>query len=101
MGMFKKSCFTNSSCYKTPNPNPSRYTILSKYFYKNSTIMVVKYLDCTNFEGVKILVYKDKFIFKRGQELDPHFDDSDNSPIARFKPTPEGYALAFKFAETL
>ncbi len=96
---FFKGCYTNTNCTTTPNPNPSRWQILDKHYYKNTTLLIVKYLDCTNFEGTKVMVYEGTFNPHAGQELDPHFQEGCVSPIARFKPTQEGINLAKIFAK--
>lgn len=54
-----------------PNPQPSRWFLLEKAEFKNGHVLRVKYLDCTNFEGVKVMVYKGKYTHRK--ELDPHF----------------------------
>lgn len=81
-----------------PAPDPRNWTLLGFYQYDHAYVMRLKYHGCTNYEGVKILVY-------RGQNSnplrrDPHFADDALSPMARFEPTPEGWHLACKFAET-
>jgi hypothetical protein len=72
-------------------------------------VVLVRYLDCTNFEGKKILVFKDANQLLKELNtglpntlrLDPHFSKSLDSPFARFKPTTEGWAFALKFAALL
>lgn len=99
ISIFKRSCYTNSSdIVVAPNPNPSQYEIITKTYFRNATLLKVKYKGCTNFEGVKILVYYGKF--EPSGELDPHFAEGV-SPIARFKPTKVGFQLATKFCEML
>jgi hypothetical protein len=61
--------------------------------------MKVKYDDCTNFEGVKIMVFKGQY--KNRIWLDPHFAENEKAPIARFKPTSEGWDMAIKLAKAL
>jgi len=92
----RKECNDN---YNSKNPNPKRFKILEQLEFKNSHILKVKYSDCTNFEGIKILVYYGKY--RTRNTLDPHFFDNEDSPIARFKPTKLGYSLAIKFAQSL
>ena len=84
-----------------PNPNPSRWKILETYRAARATVLKVKYLDCTNFEGEKILVYDQHVHIKKDQDLDPHFSKNTLSPIARFKPTKKGWLLAIDLAEKL
>jgi hypothetical protein len=95
---FKSSCFTNSDCV-APNPNPLAYFVKKKLSFANATLLMVKYVGCTNFEGNKILVFQGDVTPAGG--LDPHFDETGESPIARFKPTDEGLALAIKFCKIL
>ena len=100
MGLsFFKTCYTNTTCTTAPNPNPSRWKIIDKIHYKYATLLIVQYLDCTNFEGTKIMVYAGEVNPSLGQELDPHFSELGISPIARFKPTTEGINLAKRFAQ--
>lgn len=83
---------------KNPNPDPKNFEILYVYTCKNAHVLIVKYPNCTNFEGKKILVYKGEY--KRLKERDPHFSKG-YSPIARFAPTREGQKLAIKLAEMI
>jgi len=92
-------CHTNTFVTAVPNPDPSRWICLDIKEYKNAYVLKVRYLDCTNFEGVKVMVYKGKY--KARGLLDPHFDASNESPIARFKPTEEGWEMANTVAECI
>lgn len=83
---------------KNPNPDPKNFEILEIYAFRNAHVLVVKYPNCTNFEGKKVLVYKGKY--KELTERDPHFSKG-YSPIARFAPTREGQKLAIKLAEMI
>ncbi len=76
--------------------NPKKFKILEGGVNDAFTILKVKYEDCTNYEGVKILVYKGHVIkeIMAAKEIDPHFCDKHLSPIARFAPTEEGLKLA-------
>jgi hypothetical protein len=99
MGLsFFGKCHTNSNA-AAPNPDPSRYKVLSCEYFDNATLLIVEYLDCTNFEGKKAIVYKGKF--SPTGALDPHFSEMGNSPIARFKPDFEGVRLARLFCKSL
>lgn len=101
MGCFpKKSCWGDPSnpAAIAPNPNPSRFTLLDKWEFDNAYVLRVKYHDCTNYEGVKIMVYQGKFDRLPGT-LDPHFCEYGMGPIARFEPSEEGLFHALKFAE--
>lgn len=87
-----------------PNPDPANYEILGSEQYGNYLLVQIKYPNCTTFEGIKILVYKDITIHKlrRQKIIDPHFSNNKQfySPIARFVPTEEGIELARKFCQT-
>lgn len=96
MGLFRKNCFTNSNAVA---PNPSMYKIVATECFQNSTLIVAKYTGCTNFEGKKIMVFRGNFI--PSGDLDPHFSNESDSPLARFKPTEEGLSLAREFAEKI
>lgn len=102
---FRRSCDTNYTCNApAPNPDPKRWTIQSYYVANNAYVLVVKYLDATNFEGVKVMVYKGKFPglqLLRLMRLDPHFSKEEPSPIARFRPDAEGLKMATKLASSL
>lgn len=39
--------------------------------------------------------------YKHIEQLDPHFSEEENSPLARFKPDEKGWDRAVKFAESL
>ena len=79
------------------NPNPRNFEIeryMEKFPY---TLVKIKYPDCNNYEGKKILLYNCSFeqLKKQGNEvgLDPHFSNNKKyvSPIARFEPTEFGW----------
>jgi hypothetical protein len=86
-----------------PNPNPDNYSIIKYQEIKNKLLIKIKYHDCTNYEGEKILIFNCSYddIIKQ-KLIDPHFceDKSFYSPIARFEPTDDGWELAIKFIET-
>jgi hypothetical protein len=110
MGMFKKSCgsgFLKKNCGSgyipnapAPNPDPTHWTLLEVDQYAHGYVLTVKYHDCTNFEGVKVMVYKGLYLNKI-KSLDPHFTDDPISPIARFRPDAEGIAMARNLAKSL
>lgn len=89
-------CSTNNS---QPAPNPSDWVLEAKAIFKNSYVLKIKYKGCTNYEGVKIIVYKGKF--KNELLRDPHFSEEEGSPIARFRPDTEGVFLAMELALTI
>ncbi len=82
-----------------PNPNPSRWTLLNVDQFDHGYVLTVRYHDCTNWEGVKVMVYRGKYVHQ-GQ-LDPHFTSSPDSPVARFKPDVEGLTWARSLAKSL
>lgn len=87
------------------NPKSDNYQILDYKESDNFLVVKIKYLDCTNFEGEKILVYKNiKVIDLWNQKLiDPHFSENKDyhSPIARFIPTQEGWNMAIVFINAM
>lgn len=89
---------------KLPNPDPNNYQIIQAEEIGNFLVLRIKYPDCTNYEGTKILVFKDvKAIDLLKQKLiDPHFfeDKKYKSPVARFVPTNEGWQMAIDFAKS-
>lgn len=80
-------------------PSPTRWQIIESYERKNAHALRLHYPDCTNYEGVKIVVYSGKF--KELSERDPHFSEEENSPIARFRPTELGWKLACDLVDKL
>jgi hypothetical protein len=87
------------------NPDPNNYEIMLIEKIGKSLIMKIKYLDCKNYEGVKILVYHNVSIKKLMNQklIDPHFSDNKKyiSPMARFVPTDEGLNFARQFCKVL
>ena len=82
------------------NPDPKNFTI--KKVYVNAPYLIVKimYHGCTNYDGVKILVYKNisRENLLSAKYLDPHFcENCKISPIARFEPTQNGWDDAVLF----
>ena len=98
----RKNCSTNYCSDEeqpAPNPNPDRWSLIQKAEFNNGYVLRVRYLDCTNFEGVKIMVYKGQYI--KQEHRDPHFAPGRLSPIARFIPTLEGLRMAVSLANSL
>jgi hypothetical protein len=94
MGLFKKSSAGSwgTGDYAPGEPQPHRYKLLSVQEQSGYTVVMAKYTDCSEYGGVKILVYEGSFAVKAGDLLDPHFLEHSLSPIARFAPTEAGYA---------
>ena len=84
-----------------PNPNPSRWRILSHYELDKYLVIKINYPDCTNYEGNKILVFEDVTLSKLTKQkmIDPHFSENKkyHSPVARFEPTESGWIMAKMF----
>jgi hypothetical protein len=88
---------------KFPNPNPSNYEILRAEQTGRNLVVEVRYPDCTNYEGRKILVFL-KTGLKQLQDqgsIDPHFSNNQymKSPFARFEPTERGWNEALRTAK--
>jgi hypothetical protein len=61
---------------------------------------MINYPDCTNYEGNKILVFHNISVeeIANANTIDPHFCDKDHvSPIARFRPSKDGWSMAEAF----
>ncbi len=109
MGMgFCRTCSTNSERRSDgvpvavpPNPSPSRWTYLDHVQYTEAYALKVRYHDCTNYEGVKVMVYRGQWRDKMRTYLDPHFAETDDAPIARFRPDATGWKLACVLAMSL
>jgi hypothetical protein len=86
------------------NPDPKNF-IIEKIdpTFVNFMIVLVKYPNCTNYKGKKILVYQNLSLvdFMNLKAIDPHFSESGISPIARFAPTDEGWAMAVAFVNAI
>lgn len=98
---FRTSYTRGSNYAPAPNPNPSRWEVLETYRTAKSCVLKVRYKDCTNYEGIKIMVYDQNITINENQDLDPHFCKGALSPIARFKPTQKGWDLAIELANKL
>jgi hypothetical protein len=89
----------NSPKYKG-NPDPANYKIINHKQINEYLIVQLNYPNCTNFEGEKILVFKDVTFeqLKKQKLIDPHFSNNENyfHPIARFIPTEDGWHMAEK-----
>ena len=82
------------------DPDPKLFSILKWTMYPPYTIVLIHYPNCTNYEGKKLLVYKESILTLQSlKEIDPHFLENKISPIARFQPTEEGWKDAVNFAK--
>lgn len=85
------------------DPDPKNYKLLDALEQRGYLILKIQYPNCTHYEGIKILVFKNKLINLVNQKfIDPHFIDDKSiiSPIARFEPTAEGWANAIRFVDS-
>lgn len=84
-------------------PNPKIFQIVELKEFGCFVIGKIKYPDCLNFEGTKILIWKDTNIesIRNLDVIDPHFSNSVLSPFVRFKPTQGGYNAAMEFVRTM
>jgi len=93
----------SKSATPMPAPNPARFEVKAAFQIGTALMVRVHYLDCTNYEGVKVLVYKNTAYeeFRGRETLDPHFAETGQGPFARFEPTGEGWEMAVDVAEAL
>lgn len=99
-GLFSSSTYDDST---TPNPDPTNFRINKAVEIGSYVVAWIIYPDCTNYEGAKILVFKDYSLSKlrKRKSIDPHFSKSKKfkSPIARFEPTKQGWGMAIKLCK--
>lgn len=89
---------------KLPNPDPSNYRILKHVQIGEYLLLELRYPDCTNYEGKKVLLFRSTYRELENQGvIDPHFSDNKEfiSPIARFEPTSEGWRWGKELANKL
>lgn len=88
---------------KDKNPDPMNYRIIRYEEIGLSLVIELQYPDCDNYEGRKILVYKelDFLTLINQRSIDPHFCNhaTMRSPFARFEPTEEGWSVAKEMAK--
>lgn len=105
MGMspFSRSTEPGEPPLPPPNPNPTNFTIHAARNIGRFLVVQIQYPDCTNYEGVKILVYENVSIeeLNRRTHIDPHFRPGPGTPIARFEPTERGWERAKIFCRAL
>ena len=96
------SCQNNYVGYSNTldiNPKPDNFQVLKVKQYTFAHVLEVKYPNCNNYEGIKILVRWG--VFERPKELDPHFCEKTDKLVARFQPTSLGWDLACNVAGRL
>ena len=79
----------------TPHPNdpdPSLFIIMHVEQIGSCVLAIIKYPNCTNFEGEKVIVWKDRTVSEIQEmvSIDPHFNETDKTLVARFIPTGVG-----------
>ena len=82
-----------------PNPNPARFVIIRTQPVGCAVVVEVRYPDCVNYEGRKVLVFRNTTVgnIRRRTTLDPHFA-LHGGPFARFEPTDRGWRMAVEVA---
>ena len=98
MGLFKKRCWSSPYAVDNSNPNPKKFEIVSEESSGDWLVLMVKYPNCTNFEGMKIMLFKGyksskELLKETGGELDPHFSKAKTSPIVRLRPSLEAWNI--------
>lgn len=90
----------SSYTYNPTNPNPSKFEFVKIEQIGNHVVAMIRYPNCTNYEGKKVLVFLHRKIswLQRRKEIDPHFVEDGSGPDARFAPTEDGYNQAKMFA---
>ena len=87
------------------NPNPKNWKVMRAAEHGKFLIVGLKYPDCTNYEGAKLLVFEGLTLKKLTKQklIDPHFFQSKKykSPIARFEPTERGWKMAERFVRAM
>ena len=81
--------------------NQKNFNILRDRVISTHTIIEIEYPDCKNYEGRKIILFKDTSLHTilKLNEIDPHFTDADvPKPFARFEPTEDGWNCAIRLA---
>lgn len=108
MGCFYALSSSSNSEPHPTDPDPHIYHIKKMEVFGRITVLLVNYLNCTNYEGMKILVIKDYALSKKHvpghgphlQRLDPHFLEG-GSLLARFAPTDDGWSSACLMASLI
>lgn len=111
MGIFSgKYKHLKSKDFKSTNikdyfdPDPSRFEILQHYEENGHTMILIKYPNCINYEGQKVILYKDTTFDKINslKILDPHFTNTNRiKPFARFEPTEDGIQACYNLMKIL
>ena len=86
-----RKCSSSPYAVDNSNPDPKNFIIVNEKEHRGYLILLVKYPNCTNYEGKKLLVYEGfksskELLEHNNNKLDPHFSDTVGSPMARFRP---------------
>lgn len=85
------------------NPNPLNYKIVKYHQHQNNLMIWLVYPDCNNYEGNKILIFKNTDLqdLTKQKKIDPHFSDNKKykSPFMRLEPTDEGWNIGKQVLE--
>lgn len=94
------SCDCKECKPKNPNPDPNNWKLEKIDNYGPYVVVCLHYPDCTNYEGRKVVVFRASFQQLHAQGgIDPHFGEDDKIyPIARFRPTEDGWWDACEYA---
>jgi len=88
-------------------PRADKYTIIKTFEVGDHCVLELQYKKCTNYEGRKILVFKNihlpELLERNSRLIDPHFSENTDyvSPVARFEPTEDGIEMAIQFARNI
>lgn len=98
MGLYSSGRIScgNSYTINPLNPNPKNFEFIKVEQFCGHVVAKIKYPNCTNYEGNKILVFKNKTKEEilNLTEIDPHFNKDEYAPFARLEPTNEGWLMA-------
>jgi len=82
------------------NPNPYDFAIIDWEEKGDYLLVQVKYPNCTNYEGNKVLLFKGVTMDQLRSQcaIDPHFSEDPNHfhPIARFEPSIQGWEMGIR-----
>jgi hypothetical protein len=82
------------------NPDPYNFSVIKREYVNGKVLALIRYPNCTNYEGKKILVLEDISLqnFDFLTKLDPHFMENGHL-VARFRP--DCYGMAYQFCLAL
>ena len=77
-------------------PDLSAFRILRTETVGNYLLAEVQFRDWTNYQGRKLLMYRGltETELRSRKAIDPHFEELRTAPVARFRPTAEGWGAA-------